>query len=107
MFKHIVVYSTVGLLVLLVLPIPDSWSIDIPHIDKLEHFLLFGYITYVFSRIVPLWAAAFFALLLGVSTECVQYFLPYREGSLMDVVADALGVFSAVVILNLFSSKLK
>ena len=64
--------------------------------DKANHFLAFGALALLgdFSFPVTRFALKKFLWLLsyGVLIEFVQYFLPYREASLLDVMADATGL---------------
>ena len=36
----------------------------------------------------------------GTQIECVQYFLPNREFSLLDVVADGVGIFMGMIVVK-------
>ena len=99
--KRIIAWSVVVCLTLLVIPLPQMPNI--PFLDKVEHFLLFAYITYVFSRAVPFWVAAFFAVLIGLATEFIQCALSWRDGSIEDFLANLAGVVAAYIVLKLFS----
>ena len=78
----------------------DQISIRIAEVeeinDKANHFLAFGALALLgdFSFPVTRFALKKFLWLLsyGVLIECIQYFLPYREASLLDVMADATGL---------------
>lgn len=101
--KRIVAWSVVICLALLVLPIPNGILPNIPYSDKIIHFLIFAYITYVVSRITHFWSAALFAILLGLATEFIQCSLFWRSGTFGDFTADAAGAVSAYIVLKLFS----
>lgn len=77
-------------------PIQNSW-------DKANHFIAFFtlYITLSFGY-PKLSLVKKVALLLafGIQIEIVQAFLPNREFSLLDVVADAVGIFLGFIILR-------
>jgi len=75
---------------------------DIPHIDKLIHFLGYGLLGILFFRAfrttslkdnadrLMLFSMAASALY-GVSDEIHQYYVPYRSADIADALADALG----------------
>ena len=63
--------------------------------DKIQHafafYVLAGLLDFSWPR-HPFGLRKFLALLAyGLGIECVQYFLPYRESSLFDLLADAAG----------------
>ncbi|MCC6207653.1 MAG: VanZ family protein [Gammaproteobacteria bacterium] len=64
--------------------------------DKLHHALAFYALALLFDFARPRTEFGLhkFAVLMayGVAIECVQYFLPWREFSLLDMVADAVGL---------------
>ncbi len=69
--------------------------------DKLQHGLAFAGLALTarlaFTR-QPLWTVLLPALLcFGLLIECIQYFLPWREFSLADLVADAVGLVPGVL----------
>ena len=64
--------------------------------DKVSHVLAFGALSlsadFSFPR-SPFGTGKILALLgYGILIECVQYFLPYREASVFDVMADGAGI---------------
>lgn len=79
-------------------PIENSW-------DKANHFIAFFtlYVTLslgyskleIFKKVVLL-------LAFGLQIEIVQYFLPNREFSLLDVVADGVGIVFGLVVAKAF-----
>lgn len=90
--------------ILLFPPIPFNHYIGIPHIDKVEHFILFASIMYFASRSMTyLWTALIYTASLGVMTELIQYFLSWRQGSIGDLIADFTGIGIMYVVLKLFS----
>lgn len=75
-------------------PVDDSIGDQLD--DKLNHFLAFAVLAFLadfsfpqqrfaISKVLPL-------LAFGVVIEGVQYFLPSREASLYDVLADGVGI---------------
>ncbi len=81
--------------VLLVIPVPAVVP-DVIGLDKLEHMLVFTVLAgladyafparrYNFSKALPL-------LAYGIGMEFVQWALPYRSFSIMDMIADGSGL---------------
>lgn len=75
---------------------------NIPHIDKLAHFLAyFGYATlailWVKTGRFALWLV-FFLCLYGVLMEFLQGFIPMRDRSFLDVIANTAGSALGVVV---------
>lgn len=69
--------------------------------DKLQHLLAFAGLaataTLGFPRL-SVWAILLPALLVyGLAIECIQWFLPWREFSLLDLAADAAGAVPGVL----------
>lgn len=64
--------------------------------DKLNHAFAFYALALLldFARPQTEFGVRKFAVLMayGLAIECVQYFLPWREFSLLDMVADAVGL---------------
>lgn len=73
--------------------------------DKLNHVLAFAVLAGLTDFSFPgsrFGAAKVLALLgFGLLIEVVQYFLPYRESSMLDWLADALGVAAYVLCIPL------
>jgi len=65
-----------------------------PFADKLQHALVFFVLSALAEAAWPraLRRAMAGVLLYGLLIECVQWFLPWREFSLLDWFADAVGV---------------
>ena len=77
-----------------VMPSPPDPGIE--HADKFEHVLAYGTLMFWFSQLYTgttrlLYAAGFAAM--GVALEFVQGGLGYRSFELIDMLANALGVF--------------
>lgn len=74
-------------------------------LESIGHTIFFTILTRLWIRTlanyVPqryvLWLTVGFATLLGVSTEIIQYFMATRAASVLDLAANLLGVFFAVV----------
>ncbi len=72
------------------LPVPeDSIVNDIS--DKLQHFAAFLVLAMLLDLMHPRlyhWYQVLYLAAYGLAIECVQYFLPYRDASLGDWIAD-------------------
>ena len=79
--------------------------------DKFNHFFAFGVLYILLSlgySYLKGWQKASFLLLFGMQIEVVQSFLPSREFSMFDVVADTIGIIiGAVIYLTFAISELK
>jgi len=95
------------LLYLTLMPSIDS-GISYPHADKLFHFIGFGafalFCGLAFRRLSYLWVILI-ASSLGVIVEVVQSFLPHRGFSYADMLADLIGIVSAIVVLHVSGSR--
>ncbi len=104
-------------IMLLCLPgsaIPDVSMYQVPHVDKIVHFLLFGGIPFFWSLyVLPKFSRAesvkivigfcLFSIALGTALEYVQfYFVANRDFEVVDIFADSLGAicFGALVLLT-------
>ena len=78
--------------------IPNNGGVDIGAGDKTNHilaFVVFG-ILYRFSfqnRYVFIWGLFF-----GIYIELIQHFLPYRDSSILDIIADSIGLIFSISI---------
>ena len=63
------------------------------HADKVVHFGAFFILALTFHRAfpIPIWLALVLLTLYGVAIEWLQSLTPYRDASLGDLIADALG----------------
>ena len=82
---------------------------ELPYIDKVLHFFAYALLGALFLRAfkttriknklkLVLILSVLFSSLYGVSDEIHQYFIPYRNADLMDVLADLLGSIMGVYI---------
>jgi len=82
-------------------PLPDVVSYS----DKLNHVAAFFTLYLLHTAAFPLLSAARHSLLLigyGIFIEVVQAFLPTRSSSVEDLVADSIGIFTAILFQYLF-----
>ncbi len=79
--------------------IPDIWNID-----KLLHFMAYGVLSILWLRALKRhWAeirnkkliflSFLFATLYGISNEIYQHFIPHRQASIADAIANGLGAY--------------
>ena len=84
-------------------PVQNSW-------DKANHFIAFMTLYVTLSLGYPkleVVKKVMILLAFGLQIELVQYFLPNREFSLLDVVADGVGIFiGMIVVKGLWSLKI-
>ncbi len=73
--------------------------------DKANHFIAFFvlYILLSLSYKLDTKIKCLILLLFGIQIECVQHFLPFRDFSLLDILADSVGITLGVVFFNLVS----
>lgn len=109
---------TLIILILLMMPgnmLPDESHFKIPNFDKVVHISLFGgfvflWCLYINTKNFPqaknlkiFFAVFAIGISLGISMEFVQkYFIPFRDFSLGDIIADIIGASIAYGICNIF-----
>jgi VanZ family protein len=73
---------------------PENWF---PSADKVHHLWFFALLFWVGHRAAlrPTWALALGLVAYGLSMEFAQSLTPSRSASLLDLVADGLGIASA------------
>ena len=84
-------------------------ALELPYLDKMLHFVAYAFLGILFlrafktSRIknnvkLMLILSILLSFLYGISDEIHQYFVPYRNADLMDVLADMFGAIMGVYI---------
>lgn len=71
-------------------------GVAIPHIDKLGHFIAFFVLalcTDFATRLTPIFAIGLLSIY-GISVEVMQSYIPRRDASLGDFIADLAGVLA-------------
>lgn len=109
-FYFISIGITVGIICLSLLKIPNA-GINIKNIDKGYHS--FAYFSLAISWLITFYKKprikyiiVFICILFGIIIEILQINLTnYRTGEFLDVIANTLGVFLAVIIFNVFLTK--
>ena len=77
-------------------------SVNIPHIDKLVHFMMFLCFSLVCYR-MPTSCIIIFGLALAILTEILQGVLPiHRSFDLRDMLVDVIGLIIGISILYLW-----
>jgi VanZ family protein len=102
------VFAFIGWLIIVliisVIPIPETGINSELHLDKVVHFLLYGITAILFYKVLRLGLKQgyiFFpialASLYGLLLEVVQHFVSYRSFSLADIIANILGAMVFVL----------
>ena len=101
-----------GILVMVVLVMPNPGIkrpgvLDIPHSDKIVHFLLF-FVLYILSAKatdytkskISKWGLFLIISLYALITECVQLVLEDRSFEFFDIIANITGALAALFFYN-------
>ena len=75
-------------------------GINFPHLDKIAHFIVFAGLTLLVDLAFRLPLLICFVLLTGygISVELVQGYLPQRDASIADIIADMAGIVSYLLL---------
>ena len=95
---------TCGIFAALFLPPPKARVLEVPGLDKVIHLVLYG----VFGGLaVPVmgWLSIPGGIILGVTTEWGQKFVPHRTADPIDLVTDLIGLGIGVVIIYIFERR--
>ena len=103
--KWRIVFWLNGILLLFLTLTPSSLGqIHYPHIDKLFHFIGFGAFAFFFILAFPNMKVFWVVVLsscLGILVEIAQSFLPHRAFGYADMLADFLGIITAILVLSM------
>jgi VanZ family protein len=109
---------TIGIIVLSTMPpddIPETKLSLIPHFDKVVHFLMYAGLTFLILRknsvyfknknqSIVLFFSILFCFLTGFLLEIIQNsFIIGRIFDIFDVLANTIGIISAVVLTKMFN----
>jgi VanZ family protein len=86
----------------------DDSGIAIPHLDKIVHMFCYLFLSLIYFIIYDKNKYKMIFLICfgyGIFIELVQYFLPYRSCSLLDVFSNVLGIFIAYGLIELIKKK--
>ena len=116
-FSVINIYRVIFIVLILLISyltiIPFSTtSIDVPHLDKLLHFLAFfvlmTFLDLSTTRPIEVHLGLILCLLLyALAIEVIQYTLPYRSADLYDIFADCLGMLVYFVFIPRIKKEIK
>jgi VanZ family protein len=88
--------SSAVIIILYLTTTPTDYDVAHTINDKLSHALAFLFLSLLADFSFPLqrfsWAKTCPIFAYGLMIECIQYFLPYRSFSLLDIAADTLGI---------------
>ncbi len=83
--------------------------------DKVMHFVVYGIHTLLclltlcdkilFLKFMQYFLALIFSVSYGIFNEIYQYFIPEREFSLGDILANSLGIITFLVLVYIFQNK--
>ena len=71
--------------------------------DKINHFLafiVFAFVYFYYSG--SFWQVLIVGIFLGTFIEFIQYFLPYRDCDIFDLVTDVSGLIFGMILLKVF-----
>jgi VanZ family protein len=111
----LLIFTTIAILLLTLMPPDNLGSHRIFRYDKLGHFMMFFCWTFAYglfsfakkgpekTRILTIF---FIGSLFGVTIEIAQEFMPYgRSGNINDAIADILGSMSAAILLKFIKTQ--
>jgi len=108
MVWRVAFWLNLALLLYLTLTPTVGLNIEIPHLDKLFHFIGFGSIAFIGQLAYPLIRSLHIILyssVFGLSVELAQSALPYRTFSVADFLVDIAGIVTAIYFLSLIKHK--
>ncbi len=83
--------------------------------DKVMHFVIYGIHTLLclltlcdkilLLKFVQYFLALIFSVFYGIFNEIYQYFIPEREFSLGDILANSLGIITFLILVYIFQNK--
>ena len=100
-----------AILLLIVLPINNSDTLNLNHImileirgDYLVHALIFiPWAFFMLPMQQKAWSWSLLGLLFSTGTELLQYLLPYRRFNINDLISNSLGILLGLVIFLLLT----
>ncbi len=106
---QVIFWLNTVLLLFLTLSTPIKIGVNLPHADKVFHFLGFG----AFSFFLFLGYSKFSTLInvtlsfiLGLVVEIAQSYIPHRSFEALDLIADVCGSLVAVIFLTIMKKSL-
>lgn len=109
-FTVIAITVSVGILYLSLTKTPAYISIDIKHLDKLQHAMAYAILSlswlFALQKKQKKYAIAVCCILFGMVVEVLQYLITnYRTGDYLDVLANSFGVLLSLLIFRQISKK--
>lgn len=99
------------ILLLLILParhFSDAQKVEIPYLDKVVHFIIFGILYYLAAKAADevqsstsKWVYLIYVCLYAVFTELIQLHLIDRSFEIFDIIANIMGATIAYLFFNL------
>ena len=107
------VLSIILILIAVLMPADDVPSVSIPHIDKLVHAGMFGFLTLCFygeyffekRKILSILLPWILIEIFAIITELLQYLVEGRSCDIKDFLADTIGSIIVIVIIRYFYGK--
>lgn len=102
-----------GLIIIILLTLPsrsfsDANEINIPYLDKLVHFMLFGILYFLVAKAsqetqttTSKWVYLIYVCMYAVFTELLQLHLIDRSFEIFDIIANIMGATIAYLFFNL------
>ncbi len=104
-------FITVIAVLYFAITVDDHMNFDWEYLDKLKHAFAFFTLSLLLNRSSSSYDARLrnvtALLLFGIFIEIVQLFIPYRDSSVYDVIADLVGIFTFQISLSLYRSSKK
>jgi VanZ family protein len=96
---------TIFISVVSLLPVKQPRQLTFPHVDKVEHFILYALFAYIVVntfRLKKIHHASFLGIVyifcVGAVLEVIQQFLPYRSFEFADMLANCAGGMASLLI---------
>lgn len=93
---------------------PDTAFVNIPHLDKIVHFILYFILSYFIIRdflkrntlnINIYILTVFFVIVLGTGIEILQHYLiPFRTGEIFDMLFNVMGALLFVFLHHFYTN---
>ena len=101
-YKFLVYLSIIVAFTLGSIPSSDEMP-KVENLDKLLHFSFYFILASFYQQLMTSKHTIVLAFFIGVSVECIQYFLPYRSAEFLDLIANLVGILVAVFLVRSFS----
>ncbi len=86
--------------------VDDHINFEWEYLDKLKHAFAFFTLSLLLNRSSSTYDARLrnvtALLLFGIFIEIIQLFIPYRDSSVYDVIADMIGIFTFQTVLSFY-----